>query len=464
MPMQHDDLTSATIAEIRAIARADLPDDVRAIAKLCILDWIGVAVAGSREPLVQMLIDEADCRAAGACLIVGNKLRAAPVSAALINGAAGDALDFSDCIRAMNGHATATVLPAALAAAETCGSSGRDLLRAFVVGVEAVCRVGRLAGEGILATAFHPTAVLGPFGAAAAAAHLLELDDTQWKAAFGIAATTAAGLAASVGTMAKPLHAGTAASNGLLAARLARRGFTGSNNALGNPVGFLTAHSKAPDLAALQSCRGRFFIRETLPKEHAACQLTHGSIDNMRAIRARERFTCDDIKEVRLAIAESSVRICDIAAPRTGLEAKFSIRTLAAMALLGFKTEELDTFNDALVASPEIAALRDRVTVEGRASLDVAQSLASVALRDGRAFTAQTDERDIDPDLARRAARTAAKFSRVVQPFMSAQAISNAQALVMGLEELGSLDPLFALLSGLSQGESVQFSTPANSL
>ena len=78
----------------------------------------------------------------GACLIVGNRLRTAPVSAALINGAAGDALDFSDCIRAMNGHATATVLPAALAAAETCRGSGRDLLRAFVVGVEAACRVG----------------------------------------------------------------------------------------------------------------------------------------------------------------------------------------------------------------------------------------------------------------------------------------------------------------------------------
>ena len=105
-----------------------------------------------------------------------------------------------------------------------------------------------------------------------------------------------------------------------------------------------------------------------------------------------------------------------------------------------------------------------RVTVEGRAQLDVAQSVASVALHDGRVFTAQTDERDIDTDSGRRAARTAAKFSRVAQPFMSARAIRDAQALVMGLEKLDFLEPLLALLSGVSQREAEHYSTPTNAL
>src|SRR5262249_10884439 len=155
-----------------------------------------------------------------ACTVIASSSRASPIDAALLNGVAGDALDYSDCIRAMNGHASATVLPAALAMAEADGRSGHDFIHAFVVGVETACRIGRLLGEAILATRFHPTAVAGPFGAAAAAAHLLKLDEHQWLAAIGIAATNAAGLAASVGTMCKPLHAGTAAANGLLAARL----------------------------------------------------------------------------------------------------------------------------------------------------------------------------------------------------------------------------------------------------
>ena len=441
-----NDLTASFVAEIRALAGRELSADVIAVAKLCILDWLGVTIAGADEPPARMLREEMKTGTTGACTVIASSSRASPIDAALLNGVAGDALDYSDCIRAMNGHASATVLPAALAMAEADGRSGRDFIHAFVVGVETACRIGRLLGEGILATPFHPTAVAGPFGAAAAAAHLLKLDEHQWLAAIGIAATNAAGLAASVGTMCKPLHAGTAAANGLLAARLAGRGFSGPTAALKQAGGFLAAHSTAVERGALVACRDRYFIRETLLKQHAACQHAHGSIENMLRLRDAHALSADAIKQIRLEIAESSVRVCDIAAPRTGLEAKFSVRTLAAMALLGVPTGDLAVFNDALVHSQEVIKLRERIVVEGRSDLDVAVSIAAIELHDGRVFTARTDERDLDLDLDRRRARACAKFSSLAAPLMSAQATNNLQASVLDLDRATSLEGLLQAL------------------
>ena len=167
------DMTAQFVADIRSIAGGDVPADVRNAAKSCILDWVGTALAGAHEPLVEMLLAEILTAPSAPCSVVGRLERTSPQSAALINGAAGDALDFSDCNRTMNGHATATVFPCVLALAERTGAPGEAVLRAFLAGVEAACRVGLMLGTGVLETAFHPTAIAGPLGAAAAGAILL---------------------------------------------------------------------------------------------------------------------------------------------------------------------------------------------------------------------------------------------------------------------------------------------------
>jgi 2-methylcitrate dehydratase PrpD len=437
-----DDLTRAFVRDIRAIAAGNFPDEVRWVAKACILDWLGAAIAGAREPLVSILLEEAGSADTGGCTLVQQVLRASPYYAALVNGAAGDALDFSDCIRVMNGHATAAVLPAALAMSEAGGHSGDELLRALVVGVEAACRAGLIAGPGILLTAFHPTGIFGPIGSCAAVAHLLSLDEPQWSVALGIAATSAAGLGASAGTMCKPLHAGVAAAHGLLAARLAHRGFTASATVLEHPVGFLAAYTKTPNFAALADCSGRFFVRETLLKEHAACQLTHGSIESLLQLRRSHAFSVDDIDSVRLTIAESSVRICDIREPHNALEAKFSVRTVAAMALLGIATGDLASFDHAFAGASDVVNLRSKVSVIGESNLDVAVSKASVTLRDGRILTAQYDERDLLLDLDRRLKRARAKFRKLSAPYLPAARCAEIEALVFALEREASVRPL----------------------
>jgi 2-methylcitrate dehydratase PrpD len=387
-----------------------------------------------------MLLDEIITSPAAPASLIGRPGRTSPQSAALLNGAAGDALDYSDVNRTLNGHATAAVFPCVLAIAESTGASGEASLRAFIAGVEAAARIGLLLGPDHLEMPFHPTAIAGPIGAAAAGAMLLELDAVRFATALGIATTQAAGLADAVGTMCKPLHAGTAAAAGTLAARLAARGFTAAAAALEPDAGFFRAHTTEVVTGALAASHGRFLILQTLLKEHAACALAHGSIANMHALQKRSPFAAEDIAAVRLQIAASSARVCDIVAPRTGLEAKFSVRTVAAMALLGYDTGMPGSFNDDVARAGDIVALRERISVEGRADLDVAESHAAIELCDGRVLEAVSDERDADRDPDRRRVRTRAKFAALTAPYLSAQEAAGLETRIFALESARTLD------------------------
>jgi 2-methylcitrate dehydratase PrpD len=332
------------------------------------------------------------------------------------------------------------VLPCVLALAEQTGASGDAALRAFVAGVEAACRVGRILGPGVLETAFHPTAIAGTLGAAAAGAILLQLDDARFAAALGLAATQAAGLAAAVGTMCKPLHAGTAAAAGTLAARLASRGFTAPPAVLDAGAGFVLSHTAAANAGALTASHGQFLILQSLMKEHAACALAIGSIENMLSIKRAVEFAPGDVRAIRLQIAASSARVCDIAAPRTGLEMKFSVRTVAAMVLLGYDTGQLDNFSDDTARAADIVALRDRVSVAARDDLDAAVSLAIVELSDGRVLEAANDERLFDGDVAGRRVRTSAKFRELTKAYLTPAGAAALEERVFALETLDGFD------------------------
>jgi 2-methylcitrate dehydratase PrpD len=434
------DMTAQFVADIRSIAGGDVPADVRNAAKSCILDWVGTALAGAHEPLVEMLLAEILTAPSAPCSVVGRLERTSPQSAALINGAAGDALDFSDCNRTMNGHATATVFPCVLALAERTGAPGEAVLRAFLAGVEAACRVGLMLGTGVLETAFHPTAIAGPLGAAAAGAILLRLDGAQFATALGIAATQAAGLADAVGTMCKPLHAGTAAAAGTFAASLAARGFTAPPNALDPGAGFLASHTTRVAADALDASRGAFLLLQTLMKEHAACALTHGSIENMLALKRSAAFAVADVGAIRLEIAASSARICDIVAPRTALEMRFSVRTVAAMALLGFDTGDLTNYNAGIARADAVVALSDRISIDARADLDVAISRATLELRDGRTLTAAWDERNAGGDPERQRTRARAKFSALSAPLLPVADAAGLADRIFALETLQRFD------------------------
>src|SRR5438445_7552039 len=311
------DLTHTLAAQASAVTYDALPEPVRALARQCVLDYYGVALAGADDPLVQILLDElAEAGGSAQASVIGHKARLPALSAALINGAIGHALDYDDVNLAMPGHPSVAILPGLLALAEARQSSGREIIAAFVAGYETACRIGMALRPGHYNLGFHATGTVGAFGAAAACAHLLGLDTEATARALGIAGTQAAGLKSQFGTMCKPFHAGKASHNGLLAARLAARGFSSRPDLVECEQGFALTHG--PDFhpeKALAEPSGGFHILANLFKYHAACYLTHGPIESARQMRERHAIEPQQIAAIRLKLDKSCERVCNIAAP-----------------------------------------------------------------------------------------------------------------------------------------------------
>jgi 2-methylcitrate dehydratase PrpD len=408
----------------------DLPEEVTAIGRHCLLDWCGCALAGSGEPLARLLRDELP--GDGPATVVGSGRTASARDAALANGAAGHALDFDDTHTRMPGHPTAPVLPAALAVAEEVDASGERLLTALVVGIEVECRVGALLAPGHYGAGWHATGTVGTLGAAAAVAHLLGLDAERTSHALALAATQAAGLKASFGTMAKPLHAGKAACDGLLAARLAARGFTGNPAVLEASQGLAAATvGVTPDAARLDRLDGRWTIRETLFKYHAACYLTHASINATLALA--HEVDAGDIAGVEVQVAPELLEVCNIAQPATGLEGKFSLRATTAMALLGDDTTDTAAYSDARMADSELLALRDRVAVVPQDGRAATSATVVVTTHAGARHEAEDDTGRPAADLDLQGDRLSAKFRALATPVLGAAGAEALHAAVAGL-------------------------------
>jgi 2-methylcitrate dehydratase PrpD len=268
----------------------DFPPQVIAAAKLTILDWLGSALAGAYEEPARMA--RAVVRGFGASdeatIFPGGQ--AAAAGAALANGVASHILEFDDIHKGSTIHGGAPIIPAALAVAEREGSDGRAFLRATILGYEAALRVGEAVNPSHYRY-WHPTGTAATFGAAAAAGVLIGLDAHQMRDALGSAGTQAAGLWEfnADGTMSKHLHPGKAAFNGVLAADLAREGFTGAGSILEGERGFCRAMSTEPDLARLTAGLGTTWkIVENGYKLHSCCGHTHTAIDTALALRARQ--------------------------------------------------------------------------------------------------------------------------------------------------------------------------------
>ena len=256
-------------------------------------------------------------------------------------------------------------MPAALALAEKLGTPGREFLGAALVGLETACRIGEWLGRGHYQHGFHQTATSGSFGAAAAAARLLGLSEEQTCHALGIAATKASGLKSQFGTMGKPYHAGLAAANGVEAALLAKAGFVSRPDGLECEQGFALTHAGEQNTASLAMGElGRSYVfTQVQHKFHACCHGTHAPVEALITARDDHGVAPGDIEAVELTVNPRLLRVCNIEQPATGLEAKFSFRLTAAMALSGYDTSALATFTAEHCTAPELVALRDRVSV-----------------------------------------------------------------------------------------------------
>jgi 2-methylcitrate dehydratase PrpD len=437
-------ITAAVAAQVAGLRIADVPADVVELARQCTLDWFGVTLAGSREPAAQIVAADLaeEYPISTGVTLVGRAERLPPWAAALANGTASHALDYDDVNSAMMGHPTVAILGALLALAESRGSSGADVVEAFVAGYEAQCRVAQAVGHQPYQRGLHATGTVGTFGAAAACARLLGLDAEQTATALGIAATQAAGLKAMFGTMSKPLHAGKACANGLLAARLAARGFTAHPGAIEAEQGFAETSGGEVDPAwADREPSGGWFLRRNLFKYHAACFATHSTIEGLRRMRVRDGFGPADVDAVVVHANAAQLRMCAIPEPETGLETKFSLRHLAAMTLSDVDTSSADSFTDACAHDPELVRLRQRVRVEADGP-DRAGTPVDVALLDGRQLSIAFDVNTPASDLDEQRAALRAKFDALGSPVLGPKRSGELAALITALDELPDIAEL----------------------
>jgi 2-methylcitrate dehydratase PrpD len=444
------DLTMALAERASALGYDDLPAAACALARQCVLDYLGVALAGAADPLVSILLDELT-EAAGApqASIIGHNGRLPALSAALVNGAASHALDYDDVNMAMPGHPSVAILPALLALAELKGSSGHEVITAFVAGYETACRIGAALQPGHYNLGFHATATVGCFGAAAACARLLRLDAAATAMALGIAGTQAAGLKSQFGTMCKPFHAGKAAQSGLLAARIAARGFSSRTDLVECVQGFAPTHG--PDFtpaAALATPEGGFHLLANLFKYHAACYFTHAPIECAQRLRREYGLTPEMITSITLRIDASCDRVCNITTPVDGLQSKFSLRQTVAMALAGIDTASLGAYSAENARDPGLVALRERIDFDWQNNWPQTLSELELDLVDGRRVSARHDAGIPALDVAEQGKRLAVKFDALVEPVLGAPRTRELREMISDLDSLREIGTLTRLAAG----------------
>jgi 2-methylcitrate dehydratase PrpD len=446
--------TSIT-ARIAAFAMATgdtVPAEALAVARLSFMDWSAVSLAGLSEP-VAMMVRGLIAEEAGAeqATMLGLSRKVPARAAALANGTLSHALDYDDTHFAYVGHPSVAVFPAALAVAERQGASGAAFLEAALRGMEAACRIGHWLGTGHYNHGFHQTATSGAFGAAVAAGRLLGLDHEQMRHALGIVATRASGLKSQFGTMGKPFNAGIAAANGVEAALLASRGFVSRPDGIECVQGFAETHAgECLDLdASLAGLGETFWFTSVQHKFHACCHGTHAVLEGLMQLRAHPGFTLDKVEQVTLRVAPRWLRVCDIPAPTTGLEAKFSYRLTSAMALHGLDTGALDVFSAQTCARMDLIMLRDKVDVTGDPTISDTAAHVRLAVADGPSMEIMIDL-DAPLSLAHRRDKIAAKV-RALLPPGAADAVLAFDATLGGSDAAGMAATLARLAADAAE-------------
>jgi 2-methylcitrate dehydratase PrpD len=362
-----------------------LPHAVRHEAARSILNWLGCALGASRHETVERalaaLFPFSGPREA---TVLGRSDRLDIMLAALVNGISSHTFDFDDTHLKTVIHPSGPVASAILALAERQPVSGAAFLHAFVLGVEVECRIGNSVYPEHYDVGWHITGTAGVFGAAAAAGKLLGLSEQQMVWALGIAATQSSGVREMFGTMCKPFHPGNAARNGLLAALLAQRNFTSSEQAIEAKRGFANVLSTRFRPEEIEQRLGETWELSLNTYKPFACGIViHPVIDACIQLRAKHGFDIGDVEAVEAKVHPLVLELTGKKTPQAGLEGKFSVYHSAAVALIQGAAGEAE-YSDACVRDPHVVALRDRVRAEVDRAFREDQARVTIRLTGGK--------------------------------------------------------------------------------
>lgn len=334
--------------------------------KLYFLDWLGSAYAGAREKPVGMVLAVAKNQGGNPqATLIPEGSKGSALMAALVNGASSHVVEMDDLHRESILHPAAAIIPAVLAAAEAEHASGKDFLAALAVGYEVGIRVALAAGTSHY-NFWHTTGTCGTFGAAAGAGRILRLSSEQMAWALGSAGTQAAGLWAFLveNAMSKQLHPGKAAANGLLAALLAREGFTGAKSILESDKGFFRATSQDFNEARCLEGLGRdFFFEGNSLKYHASCGHTHSAIDAVLEATAGRPTEPEEVSAVHVRLYQAALDLLGKVEPKSPYLAKFCLPFCIATALL-YGRVGLEAFSEERLADERLRLLMRKIHIQ----------------------------------------------------------------------------------------------------
>ena len=441
----------ATITDF--IRGARVPPEASARAATAVKDTIGVMLAGVGEPAARIAQAMASEDGVGTCRVLGTSLQTSPELAALGNGVSAHSLDYDDMCFVSLAHPSCALVPAILATGELVHARSSALLDAYVIGFELECRLGNVMNpRHYHQRGWHCTSSIGTVGAAAAAARMLGLGVQATQHALGIAASSACGLKENIGSMVKPLHAGMAARNGVMAARLAQRGFTASPHAIDGPQGYLVAMDSERD--SLDAAVGDLGIRWEIlhsgvtVKLYPSCAATHPPLDALIAMKRREQITADQVRAIDVEVDSMTPRLLIHPDPVTGLEAKFSMPFCAAAAIV-YDRIGIDTFDVDHIRNPTVQALMKHVTLRANEEFDkgapLARARVSVYLRDERVVSLAVDGARGYPGRLTNE-ELATKFAGCATRTLSESAANAAWAALISLDAITDVRELTRLL------------------
>jgi 2-methylcitrate dehydratase PrpD len=445
------------------LAYEDIPDDVAAAAKLHLLDTIGCGLAAHALGIAtEGRTAMAELGGEAQASVIGLEGRLPAPNAAFANAMVCHGLDFDDTHSDSIAHVSVVVCPAAIAAGEASGSTGRDVLAAIVVGNEVVTRIGMAASGAFHARGFHPTAICGVFGATAAAARLAGVDAARTASAIGIAGSFAGGLFAYLddATPTKPMHPAWAAHGGLLAARLASLGAEGPPGVLENRFGvyyaFVGDERREVDIDAQLCDLGRRWETPRIAyKPYPACHFIHGSLGATAGFAGE--LDPDEIEEIVVTVPEAAVPlVLEPAglktAPRSEYEAKFSLQYSTA-AMLVHGRVGVGTYTEDEIGDPAVLALAARVRHETKEYDSYPAAFPGgvrIRTRDGRTLEADAPHQLGSPENPMSPEEVRAKFRENGTLALDDRSLAALEEAVLALEEH---DDLQAVFSGLAAGK-----------
>lgn len=347
---------------------SDVPDVAMDAACNGMIDVMACALAGTLEPAARIAANwVADAGAKRQVTVWGRSLSTSADLAAFANGVAAHALDFDDSHPSVRGHASASLVPTAIAVGEASGASGEAILAAYAIGIEVAGKMGRAFGHGLVRGGWHPTAVVGAIASTAVAARLFGHDAATLRRAWGIAGSEVGGLVRNFGTMTKPLHAGHAARSGVVAASLAGAGMTADSGIFEGAGGVLDvygAEGESPEELVNELGKVWEIVEPgNFVKQWPCCYSNHRVIGALFRLVREHGITADEVENVVVSFLPSGDSALVSRQPKTGLEGKFSIEyVVAALLLDGALT--LETFTDEMVMRPEAQALIGKVRRE----------------------------------------------------------------------------------------------------